>query len=130
MKGEILIIDEPELNLHPHNQRLVARLLARLARSGLKVLISTHSDYIIRELNNLLMLSADEDGKLRRKYGYDEAETLSPGRVGAYLFDGAHAHPIPIEPAGIGVAAIDQEVRELNQSSRDIYFSLFDEEEP
>jgi hypothetical protein len=126
-KGRFLIIDEPELNLHPHNQRLVARLLARLARSGIKVLISTHSDYIIRELNNLLMLSADKDGKLREKYGYDEAETLSPERVGAYLFDGAHAHPIPIEPAGIGVAAMDKEVRELNRSSRDIYFSLFDQ---
>jgi AAA ATPase domain len=128
-KGHFLIIDEPELNLHPHNQRLVARLLARLTRSGIKVMISTHSDYIIRELNNLLMLSVDKDGKLREKYGYDEEETLSPDRVGAYLFDGAHAHPIPIEAAGIGVAAIDKEVRELNRSSRDIYFSLFDKDE-
>src|SRR6185312_11393067 len=61
-EGDFLIIDEPELNLHPKNQRLVARLLARLARSGIKVMMSTHSDYILRELNNLIMLSRDKDG--------------------------------------------------------------------
>jgi hypothetical protein len=31
--GDLLIIDEPELNLHPENQRRVARLLARLVRA-------------------------------------------------------------------------------------------------
>ncbi len=128
-KGDFLIIDEPELNLHPRNQRLVARLLARLARSGIKVMISTHSDYVIRELNNLIMLSADEGGELRRKYGCDEGGTLPPDRVGAYLFDGARAHPIPVEPAGIAVVAIDDVIRDQNRSSRDIYLSLFDRDE-
>ena len=76
---KFLIIDEPELNLHPQNQRKVARLLARIVRAGIKVMISTHSDHIVRELNNLIMLSADKDGALRKKHGYDEEETLSPG---------------------------------------------------
>lgn len=124
--GQFLIIDEPELNLHPHNQRLVARLLARLARLGIKVMISTHSDYIIRELNNLLMLSADKNGAVRKKYGYDKDEMLDPERVGAYLFDGARAHSIPIEPAGIAVAEIDKEIRDLNRSSRGIYAVLYE----
>jgi AAA ATPase domain len=128
-KGHFLIIDEPELNLHPHNQRLVARLLARLARSGLKVMISTHSDYILRELNNLIMLSRDKDGQLRKKHGYDEDEILRPERVGAYAFDGAHGRPIELGPAGIDVEAIDKDIKELNRSSRDIYWALEDEHE-
>jgi hypothetical protein len=124
-KGQFLIIDEPELNLHPDNQRRVARVLARLVRSGVKVLISTHSDYIIRELNNLIMLSADKDGSVRQRLGYDEAETLSPSQVGAYLFDPERANPIEVTPTGIEVATIDREINALNTVSQDIFFSLF-----
>ena len=46
----MLFIDEPELNLHPGNQRRIARLFARLSKLGIKVFITTHSDYIIKEL--------------------------------------------------------------------------------
>jgi hypothetical protein len=49
--GSLLIVDEPELNLHPENQRRIARLFARLVNIGIKVFITTHSDYIIKELN-------------------------------------------------------------------------------
>ena len=62
-KNGLLIIDEPELNLHPDNQRKMASLLARLVNAGVKVLITTHSDYIIRELNNRIMLSNDVENK-------------------------------------------------------------------
>jgi hypothetical protein len=124
-KNQLLIIDEPELNLHPDNQRKVARVLARLARSGIKVLISTHSDYVIREINNLIMLSADHDGALRQRLGYDEEETLAPEQVGAYLFHPTGARPIEVAPTGIEVETIDREINALNSVSQDIYFSLF-----
>jgi len=126
VKDFFLIIDEPELNLHPDNQRRVARVLARIVRSGIKVLISTHSDYIIRELNNLIMLSSDKDGSVRQRLGYDEQETLTPEQVGAYLFDSERANHIEVKPTGIEVATIDKEINALNRVSQDIYFSLFD----
>ena len=67
-----LIIDEPESHLDTANQIQLARLVARLVNSGVKVLITTHSDYIVREINNLIMLSSPlEDGdKVRLKMGY------------------------------------------------------------
>ena len=37
------MIDEPELNIHPANQRHIARLLARLVNAGMSVVISTHA---------------------------------------------------------------------------------------
>jgi hypothetical protein len=123
--GDFLIIDEPELNLHPDNQRRVAKLLVRIARSGVKVMISTHSDYVIREINNAIMLSADEGGALREKYGYEEEDTITPDRVGAYLFDARRAHPIEVKPTGIEVETIEREINSLNASSQDIYFTLF-----
>uniref|UniRef100_UPI00254C3FF6 AAA family ATPase n=1 Tax=Lactococcus garvieae TaxID=1363 RepID=UPI00254C3FF6 len=51
--GDYLIIDEPELNLHPESQKSLAKLLSELVNKGLKIIISTHSDYLIRELINL-----------------------------------------------------------------------------
>jgi predicted ATPase len=54
--GDLLVIDEPELNLHPQNQRRVARLLARLTNVGINVLVTTHSDCLIKELNLLLLM--------------------------------------------------------------------------
>ncbi|MDR2644169.1 MAG: ATP-binding protein [Planctomycetaceae bacterium] len=39
--GDILMIDEPELNLHPEKQRQIARL----ANAGIKVSLTTHSDF-------------------------------------------------------------------------------------
>ena len=123
--GDFLIIDEPELNLHPDNQRRVAKLLVRIARSGIKVMISTHSDYILREINNAIMLSADEGGELRTKYGYEQEDTITPDRVGAYLFDARRANPIEVKPTGIEVETIEREINSLNASSQDIYFTLF-----
>jgi hypothetical protein len=124
-RGQLLIIDEPELNLHPDNQRRIARLLARLVRSGIKVMVSTHSDYVIRELNNLIMLSADKSEDLLRKHGYRTDETLLPEQVGAYLFSATSAEPIIVGPTGVEVKTIDREINRLNTASQDIFFSLF-----
>ncbi|MBF0827871.1 AAA family ATPase [Muribacter muris] len=60
-EGDLIIIDEPELNLHPENQRKLARLFAKLINCGLKILITTHSDYIIKELSILCILNSREE---------------------------------------------------------------------
>jgi len=57
--NDLIIIDEPEINLHPDNQIILTRLFARLINNGFRLLISTHSDYVIREINNLIMLSSN-----------------------------------------------------------------------
>lgn len=61
-KGQTLIIDEPEMNLHPYNQRRIARLIAMLVNYGVNVLITTHSDFITREISFLIMMK-DENRK-------------------------------------------------------------------
>jgi predicted ATPase len=55
--GDLLMVDEPELNLHPENQSRVARLFAQLVNIGIKVFITTHSDYIVKEINTMIMLN-------------------------------------------------------------------------
>ncbi len=55
--GDILIIDEPEMNAHPDAQLMIMELLAILANSGITVVITTHSPYIVDHLNNLIAAS-------------------------------------------------------------------------
>jgi AAA ATPase domain len=85
--GDLLMIDEPELNLHPDNQRRIARLLARLVNLGIKVFITTHSSYIIKELNTLIMLNRDEPHlkQIAAEENYLESELLSPDKVKVYV---------------------------------------------
>lgn len=122
--GDLLMIDEPELNIHPENQRHIARLLARLVNAGLRVVISTHSDYIVREFNSLLMLSQD-NGELRKKHGYSEDEILTVEQVSACLFDKQNITPFEISPEdGIYATTFDTVIEDLNRVNDDIHYSL------
>ncbi len=85
-RGDMLIIDEPELNLHPDNQRKMARIIAMLVNTNLKVFITTHSDYLVKELNTLIMLNrnGDIEKEVMGTEGYSNRELLDPSRVSAY----------------------------------------------
>lgn len=53
--GDIVFIDEPELNLSPKNQVNMAQFLIELVKIGIGVFITTHSDYIVREINIFIL---------------------------------------------------------------------------
>jgi energy-coupling factor transporter ATP-binding protein EcfA2 len=52
--GELLVIDEPEMHLHPAAQVKIIEFLAMLVNTGLHVLITTHSSYVVDHLVNLM----------------------------------------------------------------------------
>ena len=85
--GDLFIIDEPELNLHPKNQRAFARLISRLVNANIKVFMTTHSDYLIKELNTLIMLNqkTEHTKKIQIEYGYEDMEILNPEKVNLYM---------------------------------------------
>lgn len=89
--GDLLMVDEPELNLHPENQRRVARLFARLVNIGIKVFITTHSDYIIKELNTLIMLNQGGERleTLAEREHYKASEKLNFEKVKVYIAEEA-----------------------------------------
>jgi predicted ATPase len=90
-RGDLLMIDEPELNLHPENQRRVARLFARLINLGIKVFITTHSDYIVKELNTLIMLNHDKPylREIIENEGYRREELISHEKIKVYIAEEA-----------------------------------------
>lgn len=85
--GDLLMIDEPELNLHPVNQRAFARLIAYLVNCGVRVFMTTHSDYIIKELNTLIMLNAQTEHTkaIQQKYNYGSEERIDPAKVKLFM---------------------------------------------
>lgn len=108
--GDVLFIDGPELNLHPVNQRAVALVLARLVNDGIRVVCSTHSGYLVREFNSLMMLCRPDSKRdaLTNEFGYEEEEILRPEQVGAYIFGTGRIDAMPIaEDAGILAKTFD-----------------------
>ena len=51
----ILFIEEPEAHLHPNNQIALIEIFARLIGENVKLVISSHSNYVFNKLNNLVL---------------------------------------------------------------------------
>lgn len=123
----LLIIDEPELNLHPDNQRKMAGLIARLVNSGVKVMVTTHSDYLVREINNRIMLSNPINSKaeLMKSKGLLDGDILQPEQVAAYALGANHAiNRIRVDRFGIDLEIFDELIADANRTADDIYYSI------
>lgn len=82
-RGELLIIEEPESHLHPDLQTKIAHILARLVRAGVRVVITTHSNWLLQQIGNLI-----REGELRKQgESTNESEDyLKKEEVGAWQF--------------------------------------------
>ena len=81
--GDTLIIEEPEAHLHPAAQTKVALTLARLVRVGVRVIITTHSDWLLEQIGNLVR----EGEVMKLKKNKTEPTTwLTKAEVGAWWF--------------------------------------------
>ncbi len=126
-KNGMLIIDEPELNLHPDNQRKLAALLERLVNCGVKVLVTTHSDYFIRELNNRVMLNLEIENKaeIMKSAKITDLDLLKPAQIKAYnLKDDHHIHALDVDKYGINMTVFDNLIADANELADKIYYGI------
>ena len=49
-ENTILVLDEPEVHLHPEWQLEMAKTIVKLVREGVKILVNSHSPYMIQAL--------------------------------------------------------------------------------
>lgn len=94
--NELLIIDEPEMNLHPAAQVEMSEFLAMLVQAGLNVLITTHSPYIVDHLTNLMQAAKYEDKEsIKHRFYLEQTEAFIPQeKVSVYLFEDGTAKNI------------------------------------
>lgn len=113
--GNTLIIEEPEAHLHPEMQAIFTRQLVAAVQSGIRILITTHSEWILEELANLVRLS---ELHVDRRVGIANSEiAISPDRLGIWFFEpgegtgGSVVREISLDeesatfPAGYGLVA-------------------------
>ena len=127
VRDELIIIDEPEMNLHPNNQIILVHIIIKLLNSGLRFLISTHSDYIIREFNRAIMSDAlIKKGKITPN---DSTTSVSIDRneVGVYYFNyngksrKIVTKNISLDEMGFSVPSIDDSIDKQNDDIQSLY---------
>jgi len=122
--GGLVVLDTPEAYQDPHNQILIARFIARLANAGLKIVLVTHSNYIIRELNNMIMLSGVKDrrraefAEIIDKYAISPECAISTTDVRAYNFEGGEIKETEITRHGFEVKFVDDVIDRILQDRK------------
>lgn len=88
---DLVIIDEPEMNLHPEAQIKIMEFLAMMVNSGLNVITTTHSPYLVDHISNLTRAYERKKGgkeKLEDKFKLkSDLCFIDSDTVAAYLFD-------------------------------------------
>lgn len=66
---DLLLIENPEVHLHPAGQALMGQFLADVARAGIQVLVESHSDHVLNGIRRSV-----------------KAERLAPEQVAMHFF--------------------------------------------
>jgi ABC-type ATPase involved in cell division len=71
-EGDILIVDEPEVNLHPQWQVVLAEIMVRVYKElGVYIIVNSHSPYFIRAIQ---VKMAEYECSLRGRYYFMEEQ--------------------------------------------------------
>jgi predicted ATPase len=81
-EGGILLIENPEVHLHPVGQGLVGQFLSDVARAGVQVIIETHSDHILNGIRRSVKANRLTPEQVAIHFfkprSIEEAQVLSP----------------------------------------------------
>jgi len=101
-RNDLLIIEEPEAHLHPAGQAKLAMHLVRLVNAGLRLVLTTHSEFFLQQLNNAIVASGVGPAR-SESAGLSPADTIEPDKVAAYLFKptarGTEVESLTVDPA-------------------------------
>jgi len=134
-KGDLLIIDEPEMNFHPDVQIALVRLFSMLSKMGLRLIVSTHSDYMVREVNNLIMAGSiyHHDAQLINEMGYKEEMLMNKETVVVKYFNYGKSKrfldvvDVKVENDGFAVESIDNTINSQNKITETLYDRMQEE---
>ncbi len=59
--GSVILLEQPELHLHPALQQRLADFLIAIARSGRQLMVETHSEYMVSRLRRRIAEDSDDE---------------------------------------------------------------------
>lgn len=91
----VMMIEEPEAHLHPLKQRTMADITSIMCTGGAYMQITSHSDYYLRRINELISLkkihalctTEEEFEKICSEVKIDKRLEFDFGRLSAYLLE-------------------------------------------
>lgn len=116
-----ILIDEPEMNLHPENQARFMEFITLLVNSGVRVLMVTHSPYMVNHLESLLLAGKTNvsDDFVNKFYLRTRDSFISQDNLSIYLFEDGTAKNI-LSDDGIDLSTYDTVANQIN----DIYVGV------
>lgn len=79
--GDVVLVENPEVHLHPQAQQRIGTLLATVAASGVQIIVETHSDHVL----NGMRLAA-------------KAKVIAPDDVAVHFFGSDRGSVKPLSP--------------------------------
>lgn len=81
-RGDLLLIENPEVHLHPAGQAHMGQFLAEVAQAGVQVIIETHSDHVLNGIRRTVKAGRLTPEKVAihffRPRSAEEAQVLTP----------------------------------------------------
>lgn len=118
----------PESYRHPKEQVELARQLAKESKNKSKI-IYTNSDFIIKELNTLIMLNVlfEKDKKkaekIMKKFKYSKEELLDYKKVKYFEIKNNKIEEGKVTEEGIQAESINKVIDKMNQIQNEILFN-------
>ena len=121
-QNDLIIIDEPEMNLHPEAQVKLIEFITMLINANINVIITTHSPYFVDHLVNLMKADKSENKDiLKEKFFLKNTDSfISQNKVAIYLFNKGTVNNI-LEESGL----IDwQTFGDISEYISELYFLI------
>lgn len=126
-KKYFLILEEPEAHLYPDAQKKVAELVSMFGHAGNSVLITTHSPYVLGQINNMLLASEIRDEN-RRNTVIDPKQVIQKEEISAFFVDHNQLEDA-MDDGLIDNILIDGASKDINTQSDEILGMIWEEEE-